>query len=62
MARSDYQGKGYETPVEDNPKHEQDDNFTVPEKDPGRTRTKGRKFKGQTAGIGTKVREFPSHK
>lgn len=56
----DHRGKGYQTPAEDNPPHEIDNDFTVPEKDPGK-HLAGTRRKGETAGIGTKVREFPSH-
>ncbi len=58
---SDDRGKGFQTPAVENPPHEQQENFTVPEKDPGRTLS-GNRLKGQTAGIGSKVREFPSQK
>ncbi len=57
----DVRGKGYEEPAVENPPHEKKDNFSVPEKDPGRTLS-GKRLSGQTAGIGTKVRKFPSQK
>jgi len=57
----DQRGKGYQTPAEDNPPHEQDESFTVPEKDPGKHLTVGKRRKGQCCEIGKKVREFPSH-
>ena len=56
----DTRDKGYQTPVEDNPPHERDDNFSVSEK-----MTDERRFPrktGQTAGIGSKVRNFPSQR
>lgn len=59
---AEHSGKGYQQPVEDNPPHEIDHNFTVPEKDPDRLRSKLPRASGQTAGIGSKVRNFPSQR
>ena len=59
---SDDRGKGFQTPAVENPPHEQKENFEVPEKDPDRLRSKLPRDTGQTAGIGSKVRNFPSQK
>jgi hypothetical protein len=58
----DTRGKGYQMPAVENPPHEQKENFEVPEKDPDRLRSKLPRDTGQTAGIGSKVRNFPSQK
>lgn len=60
LKMSDQRGDGAETMTDCECVHEKDDDFTVPEKDPGRTFS-GTRASGQTQGIGTKVRSAPSH-
>lgn len=63
MAKSDFQGKGFETPVTEHPPYEPCTEMgDVPEKDPGRTITKMKRLKGSTPAASQKVREFPSQK
>ena len=59
---SDDRGKGFQTPAVENPPFEQKKNFEVPEKDPDRLRSKLPRATGECAGIGSKVRNFPSQK
>ncbi len=56
----DSRGDGAETMVDDHPPLSRDENFEVPEKDPGRTLS-GPRLKGSMQPLGSKVRTAPSH-
>ncbi len=59
---SDDRGSGMQTPVEDNPPYEMQENFEVPEKDSGRQLTKMKRLHGSTPAKSQKVRTAPSQK
>lgn len=57
---SDSRGSGGQTMTQENTPLSRDDDFTVPEKDPGRTLT-GKRLSGSTQPLGSKVTTAPSH-
>ena len=59
--QSDDRGSGMQTPVDDHSPYEMQENFEVPEKDPGRQITKMKRLSGSTPAKSQKVRTAPSH-
>ena len=57
---SDSRGAGAQTMAQENTPLSRDDDFTVPEKDPGRTLS-GKRAGGSTQPLGSKVTTAPSH-
>jgi len=54
----DTRGKGFQTPAVENPPHEQQEDFTVPEKDPGRTLS-GKRLKDRLLASARRFANFP---
>jgi hypothetical protein len=59
---TDPRGKGFQTPAIENPPYKPCTDFTVPEKDPDRLRSKLPQNKGAHPASSQKVRKFPSQK
>jgi len=56
----DTRGTGFQTPTDEHPPHERDDDFSVPEMMPDERRFK--RLRGQAAGMGTKTRKPPTQR
>ncbi len=56
----DSRGSGAQSMSQDNTPLSRDDDFTVPEKDPGRTLA-GKRLSGSTQPLGSKTTSAPSH-
>lgn len=58
---TDTRGKGFQTPAIEDPPYKPCTDFTVPEKDPDRLRSKLPRKTGAHPASSQKVRKFPSH-